>query len=186
MRALWLLVLLTMAAGMGCGGSDGGGDETSAIPPGAVAVVGGQPVPKADLDVSVAALDRGRRNAADPDDGDDLREEALTTLLERIWIERETDKLGIRIDRAEVQRTIEVARRAFATPSARRRFLGGLTERDLRDQLRDQVLYEQLADHVAGVPGTQQLALWLSELWSPRTTCLRAYARVPGCEDDRP
>jgi hypothetical protein len=189
-RGVWLLavavaVAVTMTA-VACNGSDDG-DKAPAIPPDAVAVVGGRPVSKANLNASVAALVRGRREAPDVDDGGgDLREEALATLLEQLWLERETNKLGIQLDEPEVRRKAAAARRAFRTPAAYRRFLGGLTERDLLRQMRAQVLYEQLADHVAGVPGTQQLVAWMRERWTPRTDCLPAYARVPGCEEDRP
>lgn len=159
----------------------GGGDDdprpvdASAIPEGAVAIVGDEPITMERLERRLAAVRRSRR----PDSRRtrlQLRQQALTTLLQQAALEQELEQAGLRVTDAEVRERFDRARGQFRSRRAYRRFLGNQTTADLLFQLRMQVLAEKVgaaAREAGEEPG--RFATELQRRWADRTACREGY-----------
>jgi parvulin-like peptidyl-prolyl isomerase len=149
------LVLAALAAlASGCGGSSPG-----SLPEDAVAVVAGRPIDRQALDATVErALSRlkaqGQRPpAAGSDQYRALQQSALQYLVQRAELAEEAERLGVVVSDKQVQaRLAEVKRQFFAGSEKRYRQAleaQGVTEAELRDELRAQLLSEGLFEKVA-------------------------------------
>jgi hypothetical protein len=186
-----LTALLALAlVGAGCGGDDGGGNGSADVPEGAVATVDGEEISEERLDEQVAALRRAQsRGGASKLSRAQLEQQALTTLLQTKWLEREAEERGVKVSLAEVrQRWRSAADDQFPNRRALRRFLGGQTEADVLRQLRLQTLTERIHDDVrANADGNPNEAVKEFQEDFPQsaresTSCREGYD-APGCGD---
>lgn len=147
-----LAVLAVVAAG--CGGAGPG-----SLPAGAVAVVGGATISRQELDATVdRALSRLKAQGQKPpsagsDEYRALQQQALQYLVQREELALEAERLGVTVREKEVERRLrQVKRQYFGGSEARyRRALQaqGVTEEDVRQELRGQLLSEALYEKVS-------------------------------------
>jgi len=143
MRQVALLVALLVVAA-GCG------HDSATVPPGAIAVVGGQPVPRTALDAQLAQTRRAyaARGQAFPKPGTDayrrLQDNAVRLVVDRTRLALAARKLGITIRPAQIEaRLRRFKRTAFGGSEARYRArlrAIGMTEADVRGATRDELL----------------------------------------------
>lgn len=161
-----------------CGSDDPETPQVDDIPAGAVALVGDEPVTKAELRRRIGALRRGQRKAgaATPS----LRQQALTLLLQEAALEQEAAALEVTVPEAQIRKRVDQARRQFKNERQFRRFLGGQTEADLIAQLRMQALTEQVAEKDGAGDSNASALEALRREWRERTVCRESY-RVSAC-----
>jgi hypothetical protein len=141
-----LAILLVLAAGCGRG--------AATVPPGAIAVVGGRPVPRSALDDQLAQSRRvyAARGQDFPKQGTDayrrLRDNAVRLLVDRTQLELAAQKLGIAISPGQVDaRLRRFKQSAFGGSEARYRArlrATGMTDADLRRATLDELLVAAL------------------------------------------
>ncbi|HEX2160663.1 MAG TPA: SurA N-terminal domain-containing protein [Thermoleophilaceae bacterium] len=177
-------VALGLAIGLaGCSGGDDdeGGDGSRDVPADSVAVVGDRQISRDAFDDRLAAVRRSQSGSAGLS-GQQLRQQAMTTLLQEAWLEREAEELGATVSDAEVRRRVGQARAQFPRRRAYRRFLGGQTERDLMFQIRVQLLGEAIEAKLREQGKSRRdVFRRLQTRWSGETAC-RDELKVPGCE----
>lgn len=170
-----------------------GDDSSSEVPDDAVAVIGDTEISTDQLDERVAALrraqpkptkqqrqlianDRTVRAQAEQQ----LKDQALSTLLQAQALEQEAADRDIEVDEADVRaRWNAIASKQFRTKRALRTFLGGQTEDEIIEQLRLQTLAERIDAQVAeqaggGKKGEQAVKRFREEFrtrWQDDTTC---------------
>lgn len=200
-RRSFLTALLALAlVGAGCGGDDGnggngaggdgGGNGSADVPDGAVATVDGEEISEERLDEQVAALRRAQsRGGASKLSREQLEQQALTTLLQTKWLEREAEERGVKVSMDEVRRRWRsAADEQFPDKRALRRFLGGQTEADVLRQLRLQTLTERIHDDIrANADGNPNRAVKqfqeeFQQSARESTACREGYD-APGCGD---
>jgi hypothetical protein len=178
---------LALALGLTACGDDGGGDgnapSASDIPAGAVAVVGEQRISKSQIDRRVTVLARaqsGRKGQARVP-REQLRHQAMSTLIQQTAYEQEAKERGIAVTDAEVRKRFAPARRRFKSKAAFRRFLGGSSKADLLAQLRLQLLAERIGEDVRNDGGNpKDFMKDFQKRWTDRTVCAERYA-TSGC-----
>jgi parvulin-like peptidyl-prolyl isomerase len=151
-------VALTLALVLaGCGG----GDEANSpedVPPDAIALVGEEPIPKAELDELMKEAEQGYKAQKRPfpkagtPDYENLRSQAIAYLVQRSQYEQEADEMGIEVTDEEVDKKLREVINEVAEGS-RNKFLEqlkqqGLTEEQVRENLRMQILQREIVDSV--------------------------------------
>jgi hypothetical protein len=154
-RAALLGALVLVAAGCG--------HDSTAVPPGAIAVVGDRPVPRRALDVQLAESRRAyaARGRAFPKPGTHsyrrLQDTAVRLLVDRVQLELAAQKLGIVIRPAQVDaRLRRFKQTAFGGSEARYRArlrATGMTDADMRRATRDELLVAALEKAKPSAPG---------------------------------
>jgi SurA-like protein len=160
------LIFVVALAGCGGGGDESPGDDDRkaepprTVPPDAVALVGEQPISRADFDrwlaIAAAEHDPGSDRGT-PAPGDAgytaLRDQAMTFLISAAWIEQEAAERGIRVEEAEVRRRFEEQKEdSFPGEEGYREFLesSGQTEEDLLFRVRLDLLSTRIAEATGG------------------------------------
>ena len=142
----------------GCGG--GGDDEKSPedVPPDAIALVGEEPIAKSELDDLMEQAERGYKAQKRPfpkagtPEYENLRSQAIAYLVQRSQYEQEAQKMGIEVIDEEVDKKLREVINEVAEGS-RNKFLDqlkqqGLTEEQVKDNLRMQILQREIYDAV--------------------------------------
>jgi hypothetical protein len=174
---------IAMAA-TGCG--DDSDDETrkpdpSTIPPRAVALVGDQPISKAEIDRRVATLRQGQRGSKPSPE--QARQQALDLLIQRATLEQEAAERGVTVTEAEIDRRVKRARAQFPTDRGFKRFLGGQTLEDFRFQLRNQALSDAITDQAAeDGDDSEGLMEDVRKRWRAKTVCRGGYVAI-ACDE---
>jgi parvulin-like peptidyl-prolyl isomerase len=153
-----IFVALTLALTLaGCGG----GDEARSpddVPPEAIALVGEEPIEKAELDKLMGEAEQGYKAQKRPfpkagtPDYENLRSQAIAYLVQRSQYEQEADEMGIEVTDEEVDKKLGEVVNEVAEGS-RNKFLAqlkqqGLTEEQVRENLRMQILQREIVDAV--------------------------------------
>jgi len=158
MRHLRPLLILTAAAlalvAAGCGGS------SSTVPNDAVAVVNGQPISKSSLDQLLTQAKVTYKNQKRPfpkagsAEYQALQSQAITFLVQRAEFAQEANKMGIKVTDAQVgDRLSQIKKQYFKNnEKAYQKQLAqqGLTDAQVRDDLRAQLISEGIFNKVAG------------------------------------
>lgn len=148
--ALSLAALVAVGAlAAGCGGSSSG-----ALPNGAVAVVAGDPITRDELDATVdQAIARLKAQGQKPptagsDQYQALQQSALQYLVQRVEFAQEAKRLGVRVSEKKVDERLKQIKKQFFAGSEKRYRQAlkaqGVTEEQVRDELRVQLLSEGL------------------------------------------
>ncbi len=157
MRHLRPLLIVTAALALvaaGCGGS------STKVPSDAVAIVNGQPISKSELEqlVTQAKVTYKTQKRAFPKAGtaefQALQTQAITFLVQRAEFAQEAKKMGIKITDQQVEdRLTQIKKQYFKSdPKAYLKQLAqqGLTDSQVRDDLRAQLVSEAIFAKVAG------------------------------------
>lgn len=122
------------------------------VPPDAIAVVAGEPIPRATFDAFVERMKRGyaqRKREFPPIDSPEygeLKDQIVVLLVERVMVRQKAAEMGIVVTEVQVEaRIAELKQRLYGGDE--KRFQeelrkAGLTEADLRDDLRAQMVVE--------------------------------------------
>jgi foldase protein PrsA len=177
LRRVALVALIALA---GCGGDDDNGrgdkgeaERKRALPAGAVALVGAEPVSRADFDhwLEIAAAEHDPdSDRGTPKPGDKgyapLRDQTMTFLISAVWIDQEAAAQGVQVSDAEVRESFDQQKMdSFPRESGYREFLetSRQTEEDLLFRVRLDLLStkirEAAGEGAAGEPGGGQEAL---------------------------
>jgi parvulin-like peptidyl-prolyl isomerase len=161
-RVAALLALVVVAVAAGCGGGGGGTDQESVttatqdveVPDGAVALVGETPILQVDLDrlFTTAAASAEANGTEFPAVGtpqyEEIRQQAVDLLVERTILVAEAEARGITVTDEEVTERLDDLKEQFYNGDDEKyqEEIGqiGLTEDDIRTDLRIKVLYEKL------------------------------------------
>lgn len=142
MRRAVVLVLVLLATGCG--------DHAKKVPSGAVALVGHHPITRAALEAELA---RARRNGPVTKA---VRAAALEVLIDHERLQIEAEAAHVSVDPTQVDARLRVFKRnAFGGDEARYREQlkrTGLTEADVRDDIRWQLLADALRDEHVQAP----------------------------------
>ena len=148
MKRAWLAVLVVVVAGCG--------NNTRTVPSDAIAIVGTQPVSRADFRAELARAQRAyaARGQEFPKPGTDeyrrVRESAVALLVDRARLELEARRAHVAVTQTEIDaRLREFKRRTFGADE--RRFRDqlrrtGLTVEDVRAAIRAELLGAKLRD----------------------------------------
>jgi parvulin-like peptidyl-prolyl isomerase len=156
-----LFVALLALALAACGGGD---DD---VPSDAVAVVAGEPIAKTQFDALMRRAEAGAKAQGRkfPEAGTEeyaqLKRQAVEILTQREEYEQEADALGIEVADADVdKRLAQLKKQYFAGNDKRYQNQlkdSGLTEDDLRDDIRSQLIAEKIYNEVTkGVKVTEK------------------------------
>ena len=152
------IALLALTAALaGCGGGDDNNSPED-VPPDAIALVGEEPIPKAELDELMKEAEQGYKAQKRPfpkpgtPDYENLRSQAIAYLVQRSQYEQEASEMGIEVTEEEVDKKLREVINEVAEGS-RNRFLAqlkqqGLTEEQVRENLRMQILQGEIVDAV--------------------------------------
>jgi parvulin-like peptidyl-prolyl isomerase len=145
------LAALTVAA---CGGTD------DKVPADAVAIVGGEPIQKTEWDALIRRAKAGAKAQGRPfpkagtPEYAQLKRQALEILTQRAEYEQEAEDLGVEVsDKQIAQRLDQLKKRFFAGNEKRYEAQleqSGLTEDDLREDIRSQLIAEGIFNKVTG------------------------------------
>jgi foldase protein PrsA len=139
----------------------GGGDEKKTpedVPPDAIALVGDDPIPKAELEELMDQAEQGYKAQKRPfpkpgtPEYENLRGQAIAYLVQRSQYEQEAEEMGIEVTDEEVDKKLREVIDEVADGS-RDRFVKqlkqqGLTEEQVKDNLRMQILQRKIVDSV--------------------------------------
>jgi foldase protein PrsA len=154
-------VVLLVAFAFALGGAACGGDDAKSpadVPPDAIALVGDDKIAKADFDellerakTSYKQQKRPFPKAGTPE-YDQLKDRAVSYLVQRYEFREEADELGISVTDKELdERLKKIKKETFGgndqTYQAELKRLG-LTEEDAREQIRDVIIQEKLFEAV--------------------------------------
>ena len=139
-----------------CGGEEKKGAED--VPADAIALIGETKVPKADFDAlmdraekAYKAQKRGFPKVGTPE-YQDLKTRAVTFLVERYQFRKEAEELGIEISAKEVDKKLAQLKKQLFQGDEKKFQEAlkreGLTEEQVRVELRDQILRERLHEEV--------------------------------------
>lgn len=121
-----------------------------------------------------------------------FRERTVATLIQAIWFEREAEALGIEVSDSKIEKELQKAKReSFRSEREYRRFLrdSGMTEDDVRFQLRLQALPEAISRHVtrgAGKDARRRLEAFGREFqkrWRQQTECRKGFVVTAVCSN---
>lgn len=130
------------------------------VPSGDVAVVEDAPegmgtITKEEFDASLeqAASQAGQKKTPKPGDKqfDELKETALSSLLDMIWIQGEADERGITVSDKEVADELKKLKKEnFKNESEYKKFLreSGFTQEDVNDRVRLQIIGTEIQDEI--------------------------------------
>jgi len=154
LRPLLIVAALLALVAAGCGGS------STKVPSDAVAVVNGQPVTKSQLDQLITQAKVTYKNQKRPfpkagsAEYQALQTQAITFLVQRSEFAQEADKMGIKVTDQQVEdRLSQIKKQYFKSdPKAYLKQLAqqGLTDSQVRDDLRAQLISEAIFAKVAG------------------------------------
>ena len=151
LAAAALAVLTVIAAGCG---------DTDEVPPDAVAVVDGTPIQKATLDELLTrtkktyAAQKRQFPKAGTSEYQSLQTQAVAFLVQRAEYVRESDKLGLKITDAQIQKKVDDVKKQYFGGD-QKKFEAGLKEQAdtlaaLRDDARAQLVSEGIYKDVTG------------------------------------
>lgn len=156
MRYLSITVLLAalIAVLAGCGG--GGGS----VPGDAVAQVNGKPITQAQFAALLAQAKKSYQSqskkwpAAGTAEYDTLKTQAVAYLVQRTEFQQEADKLGVTVSDADVDKRLkQIKKQYFGNSESRYQKQlkqQGLTDTQVRDDLRAQLIQEKIFNKVTG------------------------------------
>jgi foldase protein PrsA len=138
-----------------------GGDEKKSpedVPPDAIALVGDEAIPKSELEELMEQAKRGYKAQKRPfpkpgtPEYENLRSQAIAYLVQRSQYEQEADEMGIEVTDEEVDKKLREVINEVANGS-RNKFVSqlkqqGLTEEQVKDNLRMQILQREVYDEV--------------------------------------
>jgi len=149
----FIIVLTALAAALLLAAGCGSGDSES-VPADAIASVDGQEIPKEDFDRALEQAKRGytARKAPFPKAGspeyEQLKNQAVAYLVQRAEFEKEADDLDIEITDKQVQdRLASIKKQYFQNDEKKYQAQlkkSGLTEEQVLDDIRAQILSEEL------------------------------------------
>lgn len=154
-----MLVAVAVLVVAACGGSGSSTSKTEqSVPPDAVALVAGTPVPRTAFDRFFAQTESAYKaqGAQFPKTGTQgyelLKAEAVDLLVQRIEFQKEADLLGVAVTDAEVEKRLgELKDQYFQGDEAKYQEelkKTSLTDADVRDNLRANLLSQKLFDEV--------------------------------------
>ncbi len=145
--ALLVLGVVLIAVIQGLGKDD--------VPSGDVAVVDGNAITQADFDTAFQQAASQAGLPQPPAPGDDqyeqVRDQALSTLLDSAWIEGEGERQGVEVTDKEVQDTFtQLKDQNFQTEEEYQQFLqqSGLTQEDIDERVRLQVISQKIQEQI--------------------------------------
>ena len=154
-RLALLLCALVAIALAGCGG---GSDD---VPADAVAVVDGQEVPRQDYDAVISQAKTSYKNqkrefpAAGSQEFQTLRNQVVQFLVQREQFEQEAEERGIEVTDKQVDARLEQIQKQYFNGDKKKYDKQlkeqGLTERQVKNDLRAQIISEKLFAEVTGV-----------------------------------
>ena len=155
------LVVLLVTCAFALGAAACGGDDTTSpadVPPDAIALVGDEEIPRADFDelINRAKTSYKQQKRPFPKAGtpeyDQLKDRAVSYLVQRYEFRKEAEELGIEVTDKELDARLEkIKKETFGgnekTYRAELKRLG-LTEEDAREQIRDVIIQEKLFEKI--------------------------------------
>jgi parvulin-like peptidyl-prolyl isomerase len=125
------------------------------VPSDGVAVVDGNEITQADFDAAFQQASSQAGLPTPPAPGDDqyeqVRDQALSTLLDSAWIEGEGERQGVEITDKEVEDTFnQLKSQNFQTEEEYQQFLqqSGLTQEDIDERVRLQVISQKIQEQI--------------------------------------
>jgi parvulin-like peptidyl-prolyl isomerase len=125
------------------------------VPDGSVAIVDGEEITQADFDTAFQQASSQAGLQTPPAPGDEqyeqVRDQALTTLLDSAWIEGEGERQGVEITDKEVADTFnQLKSENFQTEEEYQQFLqqSGLTQEDIDERVRLQVISQKIQEQI--------------------------------------
>jgi parvulin-like peptidyl-prolyl isomerase len=159
LRKLVPLLLLALVAALvtaACGNSN----EKKTVPAGAIALVGDEPIQKSELDrlVTQAKKSYAAKKQDFPETGtpdyQSLRSSLIKGLVQQAQWEQAGAAMGIKVTDAEVQKQVDAIKQQYFNGDQAAFEAGlekqGLTEQQVRDQLRAKVLADKIYNAVIG------------------------------------
>ncbi len=154
-----ILLLVTCAFALGaaaCGGEDA--RSPADVPPDAIALIGEDEIPKSEFDELIARAKTSYEQQKRPfpkagtPEYDQLKDRAVSYLVQRYEFREEAEELGIEVTDEELDaRLAKIKKETFGgndkTYRAELKRLG-LTEEDAREQIRDVIIQEKLFKEV--------------------------------------
>jgi foldase protein PrsA len=151
-----LLALVTALVAAACGSSGGAKD----VPPGAIAIVGDKPIPKADFDQLVKQAQKNfeAQKQEFPKVGTPEYESVKNTIVQGLvqqaeW-EQEGETMGIKVSDQEVQKQLDALKQQFfqgdEVKYKAELAKAGLTDKQVRQQLRAKLLSDKIQKAVVG------------------------------------
>ncbi len=157
MRHLRPLLIVAAALALVAAGCGGGSTK---VPSDAVAIVNGQPVTKSQLDQLITQAKVTYKNQKRPfpkagsAEYQALQTQAITFLVQRSEFAQEADKMGIKVTDQQVEDRLNQIKKQYfkSDPKAYLKQLAqqGLTDSQVRDDLRAQLISEAIFAKVAG------------------------------------
>jgi parvulin-like peptidyl-prolyl isomerase len=145
--ALLVLGVILIAVIQGLGKDD--------VPSGDVAVVDGNEITQADFDTAFQQAASQAGLPQPPAPGDDqyeqVRDQALSSLLDSAWIEGEGERQGVEVTDKEVEDTFtQLKDQSFQTEEEYQQFLqqSGLTQEDIDERVRLQVISQKIQEQI--------------------------------------
>jgi parvulin-like peptidyl-prolyl isomerase len=134
------------------------------VPDDSVAVVDGTEITQEDFDTAFqqAATQSGLQTPPAPGDEqyEQVRDQALSSLLDAAWIEGEGERQGVEVTDKEIEDTFtELKSQNFQTEEEYQQFLqqSGLTQEDIDERVRLQVISQKIQDQItADTPGVSE------------------------------
>ncbi|MGH2995720.1 MAG: peptidylprolyl isomerase [Gaiellaceae bacterium] len=156
LRRTGLLVALALAVvAAGCGGESG---ESGDVPEGAIAVVGDREIAKTDFDRLLAQAEKTfkARKQEVPKVGtpeyEQLKNAIVKSLVEQAEFEQGAEELGVEVTDEDVDKRLDELKQQFFNGDQKKYEQElerqGLTEEQVRDDLRRQVLSEKIFEEV--------------------------------------
>jgi parvulin-like peptidyl-prolyl isomerase len=147
--AILVLGVVLIAVIQGLGHDDVSGDS--------VAVVDGDEITQEDFDTAFqqAASQAGLQTPPAPGDEqyEQIRDQALTTVLDSAWISGEAERRGVEVTDKEVADTFaQLKQQSFQTEKEYQQFLqqSGLTQEDIGERVRLQVISQKIQEEITG------------------------------------
>jgi foldase protein PrsA len=154
-KTISLLALALALAASGCGGEEAGRPD---VPPGAIAIVGEQEIARTEFDrlieqarKSFEAQEQDFPEAGTPE-YEDLKSSIVTSLVEEAQWAQEADEMGINVTDQEVNKRLDELKEQFFQGDEKKYEeeleRQGLTEEQVRDEIRSRVLSEKIYESV--------------------------------------
>lgn len=154
-KTISLLALALALAASGCGGEEAGKPD---VPPGAIAIVGELAIEKAEFDrlvdqaeKSFEAQEQDFPEAGTPE-YEDVKSSIVKSLVEEAQWAQEADEMGIKVTDQEVTKRLDELKEQFFQGDDKKYEdeleRQGLTEQQVRDEIRSRVLSEKIYNSV--------------------------------------